>query len=51
MSRRLTVLTATVLVFLGVAGLFLLAGGSWAVLELAYLLVRGDGHRPNPRYA
>ncbi len=29
MSRRLTVLTATVLVFLGVAGLFLLAGGSW----------------------
>ena len=29
MSRRLTVLAATVLVFLGVAGLFLLAGGSW----------------------
>ena len=29
MSRRLTVLTATVLVFVGVGGLFLLAGGSW----------------------
>jgi protease-4 len=28
-SRRLTVLTATLLVFVGVAGLFLLVGGSW----------------------
>jgi len=58
-SRRLTVLTATVLVFLGVAGFFLLAGGSWGRggdgggslfgPKVAVVELEGSSPRPTPR--